>query len=519
MKNGWVQKVLPVLILLGMLTGCVAAKQTSGMTIVSEMTGIKERESGNTPFEAIVQQFEGEGQQQIADMSSTYRIILSQATKEFIAGYPVDESFLMWVNAAYGDGLIERLGEEVQKENQDVNLWYELTGNSMHVLWLYYCQECGFERYRLSNVYWKECQSDEEAVLSFIGDINFDENWYTMQKMQEQENGIYGCISEELMGTLTDSDVMVVNHEFAYTQGGTPLAGKTYTFGANPQRVELLEAMGTDLASLGNNHVYDYGEEGLLSTLDTLRYAGIPYVGAGENLEEAEKIVYFVLNGKKIAIVSATQIERTTNFTKEATENSPGVLKMLHPEKYLSVIEQADQTSDYVIAIAHWGTEGKIYFDQEEIDYATRLVNAGADAVIGGHPHRLQGSSFINGVPVAYSLGNFWFSTGSLYTTVAQVVIGKDGELRLRYQPCVQSNLTTSLLTDEKEKEDFFDYLTAISYDIGIDAEGFVYDRTGDIASETSFCYVSGNNRYQNANLSGLYDNDGNVIDIVGNLK
>lgn len=519
MKNGWGKKVLPVLVLLGMLTGCVAANQTSEITIVSQMTGIKERESGNIPIEATVQQLEVGEQQQITDMSSAYVTILNGATKEFIAGYPVDESFLMWINAAYGDYVIERLVEAVEGDGQDSNLWYELTGNSMHVLWLYYCEECGFERYQLSNVYWKECQSSEEAVLSFIGDINFDENWYTMQKMQEQENGIYDCISEELVGILTESDVTVVNHEFTYTQGGMPVAGKAYTFGANPQSVELLENMGTDLASLGNNHVYDYGEEGLLTTLETLKNVGIPYVGAGENLEEAEKIVYFVLNGKKIAIVSATQIERTTNFTKEATENTPGVLKMLHPEKYLSVIERANQTSDYVIAIAHWGTEGKIYFEQEEIDYATKLVNAGADAVIGGHPHRLQGSSFINGVPVAYSLGNFWFSTGSLYTTVAQVVIGKDGELRLRYQPCVQSNLTTSLLTDAKEKEEFFDYLATISYDIGIDAEGFVYDRTGDTALETSYCYVSGDNRYQKVSLSGLYDNDGNAIDSVGNLK
>lgn len=455
----------------------------------------------------------------ITDMSGAYDIILNQADKTFISGYPVDESFLMWVNAVYGDEAIEKLAEAVGSGIQDENLWYELTGNSMHVLWLLYAKECGFERYQLENVSWTDCQSTDEAVLSFIGDINFDESWCTMQKMQEQENGIYDCISEELLQMLNASDVLVVNNEFAYVENGTPLQGKSYTFGANPKQVQLLQVMGADLASLGNNHVYDYGEEGMLSTLDTLRQAGIPYVGAGEDIEDAQKIVYFVLNGRKIAIVSATEIERTTNFTKEATKDSAGVLKMLHPEKYLAVIEQAKKTSDYVIAIAHWGTEGKIYFDQEEISYAQQLVEAGADAVIGGHPHRLQGCSFIEGVPVAYSLGNFWFSTGSLYTTVAQIVINGDGELQMRYQPCLQENVTTELLTNEQEKEDFFDYLAAISYDIGIDDDGVVYDKSDETVSDTDFCYDSEDNRYKNMSLSGIYDNNGKVIDIVGNLK
>ena len=183
------------------------------------------------------------------------------------------------------------------------------------------------------------------------------------------------------------------------------------------------------------------------------------------------------------------------------------------------MIEQAKKTSDYVIAIAHWGTEGKIYFDQEEISYAQQLVEAGADAVIGGHPHRLQGCSFIEGVPVAYSLGNFWFSTGSLYTTVAQIVINGDGELQMRYQPCLQENVTTELLTNEQEKEDFFDYLAAISYDIGIDDDGVVYDKSDETVSDTDFCYDSEDIRYKNMSLSGIYDNNGKVIDIVGNLK
>ncbi len=90
-------------------------------------------------------------------------------------------------------------------------------------------------------------------------------------------------------------DVMVMNNEFTYAESGSVEAvpGKAYTFRADPEDVELLSVFGTDAVTLANNHVYDYGEEGLLSTLDCLRKADIPYTGAGENRKEASKILSF----------------------------------------------------------------------------------------------------------------------------------------------------------------------------------------------------------------------------------
>lgn len=520
MRRKWKKRGISILVFLGLLTGCMTSDQSKQITIIKESTRIQEKKTAAIPVEETEQQqIICDEPQQIEDMSEKYEWILNHVTKEFISGYMVNESFLMWIQNMYGNEVIDRLVEEVQKEEQDVALWYELTGKSIHVLWLTYCGECGFEQYRLENTYWKECKSEEEAVISFVGDINFAEEWHTMKKLQEQENGIYDCFSPELRELMTESDVLVVNNEFAYIENGTPLAGKTYTFAADTDKVELLENLGVDLASLGNNHVYDYGEEGLLSTIHLLEAQGIPYVGAGKNLQEAEKSVSYVLNGKKIAIIAATEIERTKTFTKEATEQSAGVLKMLNPDKFIRVIEQAAQTNDYVIAIAHWGTEGKIFFEEEEIRYAQQLVDAGASAVIGGHPHRLQGVSFLGDSPIAYSLGNFWFSTGSLYTTVAQIVISKEGELTLRYQPCIQENLTTRLLTGQEEKEEFFDYLAAISYNIGVDADGVIYNMAEESICKDRILYDASDAKYQNCHLSGQYDNNGNAIDSVGNLK
>lgn len=72
--------------------------------------------------------------------------------------------------------------------------------------------------------------------------------------------------------------------------------------------------------------------------------------------------------------------------------------------------------------------------------------------MIGGHPHRLQGVEFIKNVPVAYSVENFWFSTGKLYTTIAQIQIDDSGSLKLRMIPCIQDSLTTSILTEKTDQ-------------------------------------------------------------------
>ena len=115
----------------------------------------------------------------------------------------------------------------------------------------------------------------------------------------------------------------MINNEFPYSSRGIPTEGKQFTFRARPESASILEEMGVDIVSLANNHAYDYGEDAFLDTLDTLAGIGMPYVGAGRNLEEASKPVYFIAGDIKIAIVSATQIERLDNpDTKGATDDS-----------------------------------------------------------------------------------------------------------------------------------------------------------------------------------------------------
>ena len=499
------------------------------------------------------------------DLTETFDTILNYATKTTCQGCSIDESFLLWLDTRYGDAAVIDIAYELSQENSKPEVWYDNTGESIRVLWLRYCRDLSYSTYMLDNVVWlddinavdvdtdKNVITDKTITIDLVGDINLADDWYTMEAAT-QRGGVSDCISENAQSELATADISVVNNEFVYEDGETPLAGKTYTFGAATENVKLLKIFSADLVTLANNHVYDYGEEGLISTLDTLDDAEIPYVGAGRNLEEASAIKYFVVKGRKIAFVSATEIEKFAKYTKEATENSPGVIKTIDTSLFCSVIAEAKANADYVVVCVHWGIEGKNDFEAEQRRMAEDYVKAGADVVIGGHPHRLQGVEFIEDTPIAYSLGNFWFSTGTIYTTIAQIRIDESGELSLYMIPCIQQNLTTSILTEEAEIDDFYKYVADVSYGVGIDADGRFYNSfevikdesvnenansdysnagklnygnaadkimtesniTDDNITEDIFKYRSGT---AYAVHSDLMDLEGRPIDIVGNLQ
>lgn len=379
----------------------------------------------------------------------------------------IPTEFYGWLVEEYGEDVV---GDIVDAAEEDI--WYDLTGNTLQVLLCEYEKENHPEA--VCDVYWKECASKTETVLDFTGDISLAETARTTQRLDNQGGDITTCLSAELIAELKEADILMINNEFTYSTRGTALAGKSYTFRANPSRVKVLDSIGVDIVGLANNHVYDYGEEALLDTLTTLEEDGMPYVGAGRNLEEAKKPVYFIANGRKIAIVAATQIERSTLYTKEATENSAGVLRTLNPEKFFGVIEEAEQNSDIVIVYVHWGTEGSSYYEADQVELAKAYVEAGADVIIGGHTHCLQGVAYVEEVPVFYSLGNFWFNGKSMNTGIAQIIIAEDGSISERFLPCVQSDCKTRLVTEEDEKRNQFIQLEALSKGVTIDEEGYI---------------------------------------------
>lgn len=313
-----------------------------------------------------------------------------------------------------------------------------------------------------------------EVTLLFAGDVLFDDSYSPMISLKQRENGVRDSFSEELLKEMTDADIFMINNEFTYTDRGEPLPDKSYTFRSKPENVKYLFEMGVDIVSLANNHTFDFGEVSLMDTLDTLEKAGMPQVGAGRNFEEASAPVYFQAGDIKIGFLAATQIERMENPpTRGATDSSSGVFRCLNPEALYEATREVKKNCDYLVVFVHWGTEKTDEIDWAQTAQGPGLAQAGADLVIGAHPHVLQGLDSVEGVPVVNSLGNFWFNSFTLDSCVVKVTLNQEGIKSFQFLPALQEGCKTSL-TNGTEKQRVIDYVQSLSPNVLIDEDGYV---------------------------------------------
>lgn len=323
-----------------------------------------------------------------------------------------------------------------------------------------------------------EQQTGGAVKLVFAGDMDFDDRYTNMIALRSRSNGILDCIGSTLVERMRNADICMINNEFPYSDRGTPLANKKFTFRAKPETAEFLNLLGVDIVSLANNHAYDHGKDALLDTFDTLTSNGIRYVGAGKNLSEAMTPQYFTINGTVISIVAATQIERSLPpDTVEATESSPGVLRTLDPEKFVSVIKNAKANSDVCIVFVHWGSENKSDFESSQAELANAYVDAGADVILGAHPHVLQGFDYIGDVPVLYSMGNYWFNSKTLDTCLVELNLYDKRVESLQFIPCRQHDCKTEEMlpgTTQDYERILSDMRKMSTSKVNIDNDGFV---------------------------------------------
>lgn len=318
------------------------------------------------------------------------------------------------------------------------------------------------------------CEDDDVVKLVIGGDVLLDDEYAMMATYRNKGSKLENAFSEDLIEYMRSADIFVVNNEFTFTNRGMPTEGKRFTFRADPADVSFYYDIGVDAVSLANNHAYDYGEISLLDTLDTLENADIAYVGAGRNLEEAMQPYYFVANGMKIALVAATQIERlNVPDTKEATETAPGVLRCLDTERVLKAIDMAKGYADYVVLYVHWGTENQQEIDWWQAEQVRVFAESGVDVIVGNHPHCLQKIEYVTGIPVVYSLGNFWFNSKTVETGLLEITFSKEQIQSLRFVPCLQSDCKTVMLQGEA-KQSVLNTMRMISPDIWIDIEGYI---------------------------------------------
>ncbi len=211
------------------------------------------------------------------------------------------------------------------------------------------------------------------------------------------------------------ADLFVVNLECPFTDRGEKIP-KNFNFRARPEMVEALKAGGVHVVSLANNHTMDFGVAGLEDTVRVLNEAGIVHFGAGKNLAEARRPAIVERNGIRIAFLGYFFLGDRNIEPPEAiaTDTTPGVAGHHHDLAFMERILREDialarTRADLVIPFFHWGREGKTDPEPYQLHLGRAAVEAGAAAVIGSHPHVLQGIELFRGAPIVYSLGNFVF--------------------------------------------------------------------------------------------------------------
>jgi poly-gamma-glutamate synthesis protein (capsule biosynthesis protein) len=204
---------------------------------------------------------------------------------------------------------------------------------------------------------------------------------------------------------LQDADFTVGNLECVIANGGTRL-DKKYTFRAHPRCINLLTKY-FDAVSLANNHTGDFGDDAFVEQLGLLKQAKLPAFGGGMNISQARQPLVVKVKDLRLAFLGYNEF-KPRSF--EATAESPGIAWSVD-EIVLEDIQLAREKyqADIVIPFMHWGWEMETEPNDRQREFARKMIDAGADAIVGAHPHCTQGTDTYRGKPIIYSLGNFVF--------------------------------------------------------------------------------------------------------------
>lgn len=228
---------------------------------------------------------------------------------------------------------------------------------------------------------------------------------------------------------LESAQLSFINLECAVSDKGVRNPVKEYTFRAPTGLTEGLVSAGIDVVSLANNHVLDYGRSALLDTIRRLDDAGVAHAGAGKNLAAAAAPAIMATPAGTVAVLAASEIvPGGFGASAEQPGTNPAVPDY---KRLLSAIKSAASRTDFVIVSMHWGTEYTTSPNAGQRELAHAMIDAGADLVIGHHPHVIQGMELYKDKLIAYSLGDFVFDHHSRRETgeafVLQVTLAQKG--------------------------------------------------------------------------------------------
>lgn len=285
----------------------------------------------------------------------------------------------------------------------------------------------------------------ENVSIAVTGDVMFARN---MPNVLSMDSSPFAGVSN----VTSNVDLLLINFENAATYSGDALKGDV-PLKCDPSYVPLAKGNNNTVASLANNHAFDYGITGMEDTISYLKDAGITPIGAGETEDEAHQAVVQDINGRKITILNYMDSNNFAEYSYDvmpyANGSSAGYSAYDSEDAQRQIGENND--SDLIIAYLHFGNEYSNSPNEDQVKIAHELIDYGADVVIGSHPHVTQGIEMYNGKPIFYSLGNFIFDQSNPATHIAYFVqidlIGETGECTV--YPIYVSNYLPQYMDEE----------------------------------------------------------------------
>ena len=243
------------------------------------------------------------------------------------------------------------------------------------------------------------CSAQSLRVI-FVGDIMLDD---TPGRVITEGRDPFAAVAK----LLRDADYRIGNLECPIATVGQAMESKIYSFRAHPRVLPMLERH-IDAVSVANNRTGDYGKAAFMETLAHLDSKGIVHFGGGANATSAHKPRWIERNGLRIAVLGYNEF-KPRSF--EAGAMTPGIAWSEDSHVVSDIRAARKAGADVVIPFMHWGWERETTPSERQRKLARKMIDAGADIVVGSHPHVVQGAEIYKGKPIIYSLGNFVFDS------------------------------------------------------------------------------------------------------------
>lgn len=244
---------------------------------------------------------------------------------------------------------------------------------------------------------WFEFEEEDTFRIISVGDVMLGRG--VKKELTKNDNS---NLLRDVSDILNKGDITICNLESPVVMEGKPM-DKKYIFKADTTVLPRLKKAGFNCVTVANNHAFDFGTQAFLRSMDYLHEEGIRVVGGGKNLSEAISPLTFYIRNLNIGIMGLNDTK--TNFIGK---NKPAAAPGANCVSVEAVQKYASQYDFFIIHI-HWGREYEMYPTDRQTSFAHTLVRAGADLIIGHHPHHLQGIEIYKNSVIAYSLGNFIF--------------------------------------------------------------------------------------------------------------